>query len=153
MIPSELHKNIAVISISAEGIIYNGIINPDKITSGEMLLNRIDQNNFTIDDILPPLVEEIELFIQQMFKPQSYPIRNHRGETLFSGEGGEGSQVFAYQMYLVRKKPRDIKTYVLLMPNEKMKEQFYQQVIFSNGPSVTDQFPILCESMNESLTN
>lgn len=143
--------NAGVIAISADGIIYNGIVKPEKIESGEELLRKIDQNQFEEGDIIPPSTDEINHFIRKMFIEKSFPVRNHRGEIIFSGEGGEGSQAFVYQMYLVRKKPEKIKTYAFLFPDELTKEKFYQEIIFSSGPENPDNFPILCESMNEKL--
>lgn len=143
--------NMGAISISAEGIIYNGFIKADKVTSGEDLLTRIDQNNFAIEDIELPHVTEVDDFLKKLFVEKSYPIRNHRGELIFPGDGGEGSQAVVYQMYLIRRKPMVVNTYALLFFSPEAKEKFYQEVIFSEGAEHPHSLPILCESMNEPL--
>ncbi len=145
--------NMGVVSISAEGIIYNGFIRSDKISSGQELLARIDANSIQIEDIDIPYRDEIRQFIQQLFDAKSYPIKNHRGEILFAGDGGEGSQAIVYQMYLIRKKPARVKTYAVLLKSMDTKEHFYKEVIFSVGSDRPDEIPILCESMNRPLVS
>ena len=56
-------------------------------------------------------------------------------------------------MYLIRKKPEIIHTYTLLFHSKNAKEQFYKEVIFSEGPDKPNSLPILCESMNALLVN
>ncbi|AHE66779.1 hypothetical protein Loa_01225 [Legionella oakridgensis ATCC 33761 = DSM 21215] len=53
-------------------------------------------------------------------------------------------------MYLIRKKPQKLRTYALLF-KENLKEHFYKEVIFSEGPEKTDALPTLCESMNSNI--
>lgn len=139
--------NMGVVALSADGIIYNGFIKNTR--SGEELLNRIDKNNLKIDDIELPDINEIDLFLKKLSLDKSYPIHNHRGEIIFAGDGGEGSQAIAYQMYLIRKKPTQIKTFGILFSNTNMKEKFYKDVIFSKSDA--QSLPILCESMNENI--
>lgn len=143
--------NMGHIAIGANGVIYNGFIKPERIHSGEELFQLIDANALTENDILFPHKDEIEEFIKKLFIPKSYPIRNHRGEILFAGDGGEGTQVIAYQMYLIRKKPVEHRTYIALFLDEKGKEEFYKEVFFREGRDKVDALPILCESMGENL--
>lgn len=143
--------NMGVISIGANGLIYNGFIKPDRVRSGKELFSLLDQNAITEEDIILPKRDEIQQFIKQLFIQKSYPIRNHRGDIIFSGDGGEGSQAIAYQMYLIRKKPQNVKTAVMLFLDKNLKEKFYQEVIFSIGAERADELPILCESMNSNI--
>lgn len=143
--------NMGVVSIGANGLIYNGFIKPDHVQSGEELISLIDRNAITEDDIILPKIDEIQQFIKQLFIHKSYPIRNHRGSIIFSGDGGEGSQAIAYQMYLIRKKPQNVKTAVVLFLDKNLKENFYKEVIFSIGAERSDELPILCESMNSTI--
>lgn len=144
-------SNMGVVAISANGIIYNGFIRHDIINSGEDLLNLIDSNTLNINDIELPDIHEIDLFLKKLTIENSYPIHNHRGDIIFAGDGGEGLQAIAYQMYLIRKKPTQIKTYGILFTNLNIKEQFYKEVIFLNSTNDIQDLPILCESMNVSL--
>lgn len=139
--------NMGVVALSADGIIYNGFIK--NVHSGEELLNRIDQNNLTIDDIELPDIHEIDLFLKKLSVNKSYPIHNHRGDIIFAGDGGEGLQAIAYQMYLIRKKPTQVKTWGILFKNLSIKEKFYKEIIFTNNN--ISNLPILCESMNDNI--
>ena len=145
--------NLGVVSIGADGLIYNGIIKSETIDSSEQLLQKIDANSLTVDDINLPSLDETSQFMQKLFISQSYPIKNHRGDIIFSGDGGEGSQAIIYQMYLIRKKAQRVKPYTLLFKNEEIKAIFYEDVIFSCGSHQPDALPILCESMNFNLVN
>ncbi|WP_045094557.1 FAD-binding protein [Legionella fallonii] len=152
--PSLTHTgNMGVVAISSEGAIYNGFIRSSAMTSGEDLLQRIDNNEITIDDIELPCLNEIDEFLKKLFFEKSYPIRNHRGDLIFPGDGGEGSQAVVYQMYLVHKKPEITQTYVLLFHAKDKKEQFYKEVLFAEGPDHPNSLPILCESMNALIVN
>lgn len=143
--------NMGVISLSAEEVIYNGFIRPETIKSGQELLEKIDENKIRIEDIDLPRVDEIEQFLKQLFIEKKYPIRNHRGDTLFAGDGAEGTQAILYLMYLVRKKPNKIQTYAFLCKDKDLKEHLYKHVIFSIDS--TEELPILCESMNRELVS
>lgn len=143
--------NMGVVAISTDGVIYNGFIRRKNITSGEELLNIIDANVLEINDIELPDIHEIDIFLKTLTHEKSYPIYNHRGEIIFAGDGGEGLQVIAYQMYLIRKKPVKIKTYGVLFANIETKEKFYQEVIFYSPDTDTRNLPILCESMSANL--
>ncbi len=145
--------SLGVVSIGAEGLIYNGFIKPEIIHSGQALFEKIDANTLTIDDIELPSLDETHRFMQQLFISQSYPIKNHRGDIIFAGDGGEGSQAIVYQMYLIRKKPERIKLYTLLFKDDDTKPLFYKDVIFSCGTNQPDALPILCESMNLNLVH
>lgn len=145
--------NMGVIAINAEGIIYNGFIRSDNIKSGEALLSRIDANQIKMEDLDFPQANEISEFLKLLFCEKSYPIKNHRGEIIFSGDGGEGSQAIVYQMYLIRKKPEKVNTFTLLFANKDLKEKFYRDVVFSEGPDKPDSLPILCESMSANLVD
>lgn len=144
---------LGVVSVNAQGLIYNGLLKPTVIHSGEELLRRIDNNDILFDEIEFPDLHEVDEFLKKLFIEKSYPIRNHRGERLFAGDGGEGSQVAIYLMYLIRKKPETVQTFGLLLESNELKEQFYKEVIFSEGPEQLDYLPVLCESMNAALTN
>lgn len=144
--------NMGVVAVSAKGVLYNGFIHPDKASSGLELLKRIEQHNLTSQDILLPVCDEIDEFLKKLFVSKSYPIHNHRGDILFAGDGGEGSQAILYQMYLVRKKPEKISTFFLLL-SPGMKASLYQDVVLFDGPEKTDSLPIVCESMNQPLLN
>ena len=147
------NDNLGVISLSANGLIYNGLIKPEKVQCGKTVLDIIDQNSITLDDIILPKMDEINLFLDQLFIEKSYPIKNHRGEIIFSGDGGEGSQVIIYLMYLVRKKTIDHKTYLCVLQNEYIKDTFYKEVVLNIDKHKKDHLPILCESMNHALTS
>ncbi len=144
--------NMGLIAISVTGVIYNGFIKAEKFSSGEALLKYIDNNQVTFEDIELPHINEVDEFLKKLFIDRSYPIRNHRGEIIFPGDGGEGSQAVVYQMYLIRKKPTEIRTYAMLLFSNNIKEKFYKEVIFSEGAENPHSLPILCESMNEKLT-
>ncbi len=144
--------NMGTIAISADGkIIYNGILKSDKINSGEELIRKIDSGEIVFDDIEAPELEQIKRFMKSLFDHKSFPITNHRGENIFAGDGGEGSQAIAYQMYLIRKKPTAVKTFVVTFDDPKLKTQFYNEALLSVGNKNTDGLPIFCESMGSSL--
>lgn len=143
--------NMGVVAINAAGIIYNGFIRKNNITSGEELFKTIDDNSLEIADIDLPDSNEIDLFLKKLSVEKSYPIHNHRGDIIFAGDGGEGLQVIAYQMYLIRKKPKQIRTFALTFFDTNLKEKFYKEVIFANPNQDTENLPILCESMNTNI--
>lgn len=143
--------NMGVVAINANGIIYNGFINKNSITSGKELLQCIDKNALESTDIDLPDINEIDLFLKKLSQDKSYPIHNHRGDIIFSGDGGEGLQVIAYQMYLIRKKPVQIKTFAFSLSDTDLKEKFYKELFFSNPNEPTDSLPILCEAMNANM--
>ena len=143
--------NMGVVAISANGLIYNGFIRRKNLESGEDLLSAIDANTLEINDIELPDIHEIEDFLHSLLQHKSYPIHNHRGEIVSAGDGGEGLQAIAYQMYLIRKKPVQIKTYGILFADINSKEKFYKELIFSALNNDTQNLPILCESMNSDL--
>ena len=145
--------NLGVVTINAEGLIYNGFVKPETIDFAEQLLHKIDANSLTVEDIDLPRLDETREFMQQLFISQSYPIRNHRGDIIFSGDGAEGSQAIIYQMYLIRKKAERVKLHTLLFNDDDTKARFYNDVIFSCGNNQPDALPILCESMNFNLVN
>lgn len=147
------NDNLGVIAISANGFIYNGLVRPEKIQSGKELLSKIDLNGITQDDIIFPKLNEIGLFLDQLFVDRSYPIKNHRGDIIFSGDGGEGSQVIVYLMYLIRRKVTVHQTYVCILKSEKIKKEFYEKAVLNINHNDKDYLPIVCESMNAALVH
>ena len=130
-----------MVSVSAEGLIYNGLVKSEKIRSGQELLQKIDDNELTLDDIHLPNMNEIQDFMAQLFVPKSYPIHNHRGKILFAGDGAEGGQAILYQMYLLRKLPQQPLTYLVSFEHENLKTRFYEEVVFASRQ--TDELPIV----------
>lgn len=147
------NDNLGVIAISANGYIYNGFIKPECVQSGKELLSKIDRNDIAQDDIIFPKLNEIALFLDQLFIDRSYPIKNHRGDIIFSGDGGEGSQVIVYLMYLIRRKVTDHQTYVCILKDEKIKDALYQKVVLNLDQDKKEYLPIVCESMNATLVH
>lgn len=142
--------NMGMVSVSADGIFYNGIFRLGSIPSGEALLRKIDSGDISIEEVDLPDLGQITTFMRSLFNEAEYPICNHRGN-LFAGDGGEGSQTIVYQMYVVRKKPTAVQTFVLLIKNSELKSRFYQEAVMSVGPKNPDELPIFCEHMGSSL--
>lgn len=143
--------NMGVIAINTAGIIYNGFIRKNSLLSGEDLFKAIDNNSLEISDIDLPDINEINMFLKKLAIDKSYPIHNHRGDIIHAGDGGEGLQVIAYQMYLIRRKPKQIRTFALTFFDINLKEKFYKDVIFANPNQNTESLPILCEAMNTNM--
>jgi hypothetical protein len=145
--------NMGVVAISAEGIIYNGFIKSDKLQSGKEILEKIDNQALGFDDIEMPNLDEINNFLKQLFHAKSFPIKNHRGDLLFPGDGGEGSQAIVYQMYLIQRKPIKSKNYIFLFHDLETKIKFYNEVLLSEGDANPQSLPTVCESMNDKLVH
>lgn len=150
--PSTTHLgSLGAVTIGSQGIIYNGIVHPQRAPSGEQLFRMLDEDDIREEDIVYPELTETHRFIQSLFEARSYPITNHLHDNPFSGQGYEGTHAIAAMMYLVRKKPTTVATYVALLKNPGIKEALYRDVIFAKGKEHPDTLPILCESMNADL--
>jgi D-lactate dehydrogenase len=150
--PSTTHLgSLGAITMGAEGMIWNGIF--PRVNSGSELLEKMDAGTFEASEVAVPHLDETVKFIQRLYDPRSYPITNHLNDNPFSGQGYEGTQAIMQLMYLVRRKPTAIASYVVLLPNPKLKEDLYRDVIFKKGPRYPDALPILCESMSAELVS